>query len=604
MEDLKNLLHINLEQARQGMLWWNALVETEMLTETDCLIFFPEFDDEINREAIKYIHEYIFHIKAKRTFVFYCDPGLAAKIPSDFNEIYKVAPMSPEEMNAFMKFFCLVKIHPGRFAFISLDRPEWSWGRRPLERNAVSLEHVVKYGVFKLPLPDISKKQRTIPNYRVEILANLKSIDMNGKNVVIFPANDVMLDVIYCLAQNGITSYKVVDNDPKKQGIKYGNTFIASPKTLKNYNQMTVILVATKYYNEIKLQLERWGYRENKTFFQVVKIGNPFQFHKISTEKFESHTLQSIKAFDLYKSIIDKYGTGIKIYLSLANLGDVFLCTLYFKKHLAHYNINHYTMLIPRNISVDIARWQGVEFVEEITPTDARLLSKLCLLVGFEKLNVTFLQTFSYWGTSIWYSVLLSLGSNLLDNYRECLLLPPGTQNDNPSFTIDEKYVKTCFEENRLKQSQTVILSPYANSLRPIYFEFWERLAISLSNMGYTVATNVCNETEAPVKNTIPFYFSIKDTIGILEYAGFFIALRSGLCDIAAYAKCKKIILYPDDMGHYMSVFDLFSLNKMGLCDDANELVYDFNNPDNDLLLKNILNIFDSTKTNSICGDI
>ena len=53
------------------------------------------------------------------------------------------------------------------------------------------------------------------------------------------------------------------------------------------------------------------------------------------------------------------------------------------------------------------------------------------------------------------------------------------------------------------------------------------------------------------------------------------IGLRSGLCDVIASAKAKKIILYPDRFYGPDSFLNFFSLNRMELCDDAEELLCD-----------------------------
>ncbi len=58
----------------------------------------------------------------------------------------------------------------------------------------------------------------------------------------------------------------------------------------------------------------------------------------------------------------------------------------------------------------------------------------------------------------------------------------------------------------------------------------------------------------------------------MLEYAGAFLALRSGLCDIISQAQCKKVVIY--ESGFNAARYEYFSLNKMGLSTDAVEFVY------------------------------
>jgi hypothetical protein len=57
--------------------------------------------------------------------------------------------------------------------------------------------------------------------------------------------------------------------------------------------------------------------------------------------------------------------------------------------------------------------------------------------------------------------------------------------------------------------------------------------------------------------------------------AGYFVGVRSGLCDIISSSSCRKAVLYEKDGYFYKcSPYDYFSLKKMGLCDDAVEIEY------------------------------
>jgi hypothetical protein len=60
-----------------------------------------------------------------------------------------------------------------------------------------------------------------------------------------------------------------------------------------------------------------------------------------------------------------------------------------------------------------------------------------------------------------------------------------------------------------------------------------------------------------------------------LNAAGFFVGVRSGLCDIISASSCKKIIIYEKDGFFYKcSPYEYFSLQRMGLCGGALELEY------------------------------
>jgi hypothetical protein len=147
-----------------------------------------------------------------------------------------------------------------------------------------------------------------------------------------------------------------------------------------------------------------------------------------------------------------------------------------------------------------------------------------------------------------------------------------------PPFFSDFDYVRELFTQKALPKGRTVIIAPYANSAKMLPPWFWEKLTRSLSQMGYKVCVNINSKTEInPFTDIEEISFSYKESVAVLEYAGFFIALRSGLCDIVSSAKCKKIILYPEpaavfDYLTHRCDMEFSSLRRMGLSDDAIEI--------------------------------
>ena len=89
----------------------------------------------------------------------------------------------------------------------------------------------------------------------------------------------------------------------------------------------------------------------------------------------------------------------------------------------------------------------------------------------------------------------------------------------------------------------------------------------------------MCHPPEVPIKFTTPLDFPLTIANDILEYAGYFIGVRSGFCDIILNAACKKIILYPENiyglshpfykipLSHINchSIFEWASFKRMGI---------------------------------------
>jgi hypothetical protein len=90
-----------------------------------------------------------------------------------------------------------------------------------------------------------------------------------------------------------------------------------------------------------------------------------------------------------------------------------------------------------------------------------------------------------------------------------------------------------------------VLLAPYAKSVLPVASSFWESTAEHYASRGYVVATVVHGE-EAAVAGTVALEVEIPDLLHVTDWAGTFIALRSGLCDIVHSARARKVHVSPD----------------------------------------------------------
>ena len=115
---------------------------------------------------------------------------------------------------------------------------------------------------------------------------------------------------------------------------------------------------------------------------------------------------------------------------------------------------------------------------------------------------------------------------------------------------IETEPYKPCNLKQYKKLSEipyknSVILSPYAKSVTNISMEHWEQIISYYKEKGYALYTNVTSE-ETELRGTKRLEIALDEIQSVVEYAGTFIALRSGLCDVIKYANCEKIALYPD----------------------------------------------------------
>ncbi len=88
-------------------------------------------------------------------------------------------------------------------------------------------------------------------------------------------------------------------------------------------------------------------------------------------------------------------------------------------------------------------------------------------------------------------------------------------------------------------------MPPYAKSVTALSDNVWKQIVDSYVNRGFRCFTNVVGDEE-PLEGTFPISPKLAEIRPLVEYAGTFIGIRSGLCDVLRYADCVKIALYPD----------------------------------------------------------
>lgn len=117
--------------------------------------------------------------------------------------------------------------------------------------------------------------------------------------------------------------------------------------------------------------------------------------------------------------------------------------------------------------------------------------------------------------------------------------LPQGTAACIPTFFLDYADLK------RIKKGRAVIFSPYAKSVTALPDELWEEIVLDYQSRGYQCFTNVAGD-ETALKGTEAISPSIAEMKSVVERAGTFVGIRSGLCDVLRTTEAEKIALYPD----------------------------------------------------------
>jgi len=294
-------------------------------------------------------------------------------------------------------------------------------------------------------------------------------------------------------------------------------------------------------------------------------------------------------AYRKYAEIKKRYGVDCVIcFCATLGTGDYYFSGMYLKAWLKKNNITNcvFNVLTPKHLSI------------------TKLFDYMSLYTCYIG-DDTYLNKFKFFmgKTAVDYHYFLHVGSRAGDrgflemqpnpsyllgykgfSLMDCYLclgfeLPDNTRTEAAKFSDDIDELDEIISSVKAIRGKTVLISPYAASYIDFPSCFWNRIVLSLKQRGYRVLTNV-GQNEEPLWGTIPLYLPYKLSVPFLDFAGNFIGVRSGLCDIISTSVCKKVVIHPYHAFNWQNgtSFGFTSLNGMGICDDAVELVMsDFN---------------------------
>lgn len=409
----------------------------------------------------------------------------------------------------------------------------------------------------------------------------------NDSFIVLFGANDFSERALKYLREQGFEVSAIIDNGKSGGGRKILDIPISSPdEILSEFKENAVILIGSRYYYEMKQQLEKMGYRENKHIFRTINYSDK---SILSKTYFDARIKEIIDGYKLYNKIIEKYGNLPLYVCPYKGTGDIYLIGIYLDAHLKKRGVDNYIITVIGNACANVGKMFNFKNMEVITQQQSDNLLGFLRVMNDKNVDIKILH---YGGHYMYTNVVHLFGYykklTFLDLFR-CTVFD--IDNDAeiklPKFDYDNKYIEKLFEENNLKKGKTVVLSPYSTSTPCEIGDVWINLANELKQQGYTVCTNSAGDKEPEIPGTVKLFYALKYSLPILEYAGYFIGLRSGFCDLVCTAECKKIVLNQYKDFGFGTLRNFFSFKEMGIADDVVELIYYEN--DSDTMITEIL---------------
>lgn len=240
----------------------------------------------------------------------------------------------------------------------------------------------------------------------------------------------------------------------------------------------------------------------------------------------------------IYRNICKTHQNPTILYSGSASNGDYYLLSLVLGNFIDRFGDN-YVFVIPNNVSSLVKALDAYKNTIVLNRED---FFSIVFYMHFDKTHDVNAYDMSHW---------------ILFNSRDYLLNSPKLEVQYLNKISDTEI--SCIDPHR-----TVLLSPYEQTVsilgeKRLPIEFWERLAMTLSKMGYKVLTNCSGASDEPlIKGTQGCFPKFEGIHSFVESCGFFVGIRSGLADIIATTKAKKIVLYPS-----MSFLNWSSLTKI-----------------------------------------
>ena len=372
-----------------------------------------------------------------------------------------------------------------------------------------------------------------------EMVDNFKALsretDFSKRKIFLFGHCEATLQLADFLLEQGIIPVAILDNNPEKYNIKYKDIPVVAPtEILKSEADKTVVLIVTRFYEAMNAQLRDLGFGG-----KVIKLVDFNSFAEYSLdEDVRKRKLERVKGGrKTLDTIKERHPGSFYIFCTFDALGDVYFCMSYLPVFLRKRGFDKCVVCVPSNACARVVRlFDGFE--TEVFPQkelDAAIQAVIyyqdndCYIAHQDRPYVIDLHN------------ALKIKLIPLETIYCCGVfgLPKDTVPTDPINWED--YPKL----DEIEAGKTLILSPYAKSVTALDAKIWNDIIEEYRNKGFRVFTNVSGSEEA-LAGTIPLHVPLNQTRSILEKAGTFIGIRSGLCDVIRTAKCRKIAMYPD----------------------------------------------------------
>jgi hypothetical protein len=268
--------------------------------------------------------------------------------------------------------------------------------------------------------------------------------------------------------------------------------------------------------------------------------------------------------FSTYAKTLRNHGLETEIYLSTPAIGDLYYLLADYMKPDESKAINYWVF---GKGGRTVAELYGIRDAVVLTKDEIINIGMVLSFVTGSGMHIAKWHLFM---NSVHTNIVkLLLGNRIPNVIRFYSKFKDDKTGSSVCTHFKSHDIQDYFKKNNLVPKNTIILAPYAKSVKALPVRFWEKLAQELNHLGYVVATNVNenNPAENPIQGMVAFSVPLDEIVPAVELAGCIIGLRSGLMDVIESANaCKISVMHKDSTIDYgagrISMCDLWKLSE------------------------------------------
>jgi hypothetical protein len=377
-----------------------------------------------------------------------------------------------------------------------------------------------------------------------EMVQNLNELisgtDINKRKIFLFGHCNATLELIDLLETKGMKAKGILDNSDAKQQEEYNGAHVYYPAEINNLagnnpKEDSIVLITSRFYASMLSQLRSLGYEG-----PVRKLidYNTYADYSLSEETVNRMRAREQAGEKTTKELEKKYPQHFKVFFPFNALGDIYFAMSYWDAYARKKGIDEAVFCTPDKVLADVVHMFGDYPVEVY---EQKILDAMIQAAIYTRDENSFIahQDRPY---VVNLQKALYIKKIPLEQIYCCGVygLPKDTKPTLPC--ANNEIYKNI---DRIPAGKSVIFSPYAKSVTALDENVWRKAVLFYTSKGYKCYTNVVGD-EVPLPETEAISPSLFELKSVIERAGTFVGIRSGLCDVIRETKAKKIVLYPD----------------------------------------------------------